>query len=395
MQKCYTTGEFAKRAKVTIRTIRYYDKKGILQPSFRSDAGYRMYTDQDFLKLQKVLSLKYLGFSLEEIKNMTINDDVSDITKSLQMQADLLHRKAEHLKLMEEALRKTTKIIEETSEVDWNEILSLIHMTSMERTLVEHYQNSTNLDIRISLHDRFSVNKQGWFPWLFSLVDFEGAGTVLEVGCGNGQMWKNEKTEELSGLKVVLSDISEGMLSDAEKNLEQAKGPDFSFQKFDCQKIPFSEKTFDRVIANHVLFYVGSLQKALEEMCRVMKDDGIFYCSAYGKEHMKEVTMLVQEFDPRISLSEVNLFDMFGLEEGEAVLKKYFANVKKIEYEDALIVTETEPLLDYILSCHGNQNEILNDRQMEFKDFLKKKIDTQGQVKITKQAGVFVSKKVK
>ena len=86
MQKCYTTGEFAKRAKVTIRTIRYYDKKGILQPSFRNDAGYRMYTDQDFLKLQKVLSLKYLGFSLEEIKNMTINDDVSDITKSLQMQ---------------------------------------------------------------------------------------------------------------------------------------------------------------------------------------------------------------------------------------------------------------------------------------------------------------------
>ena len=71
MQKCYTTGEFAKRAKVTIRTIRYYDKKGILQPSFRNDAGYRMYTDQDFLKLQKVLSLKYLGFSLEEIKNMT------------------------------------------------------------------------------------------------------------------------------------------------------------------------------------------------------------------------------------------------------------------------------------------------------------------------------------
>ena len=395
MQKCYTTGEFAKRAKVPIRTMRYYDKKGILQPSFRNDAGYRMYTDQDFLKLQKVLSLKYLGFSLEEIKNMTINDDVSDITKSLQMQADLLHKKAEHLKLMEEALRKTTKIIEETSEVDWNEILGLIHMTSMERTLVEHYQNSTNLDIRISLHDRFSVNKQGWFPWLFSLVDFKDADTVLEVGCGNGQMWKNEQTKELSGMKVILSDISEGMLSDAQKNLGGVRGPDFLFRRFDCQNIPFSDKTIDRVIANHVLFYVGSLQKALEEICRVMKDDGIFYCSAYGKEHMKEVTMLVQEFDPRISLSEVNLFDMFGLDEGEAVLKRYFADVKKIEYEDALIVTEAEPLLDYILSCHGNQNEILNNRQMEFKKFLKKKIDTQGQVKITKQAGVFVSKKEK
>lgn len=74
---------------------------------------------------------------------------------------------------------------------------------------------------------------------------------------------------------------------------------------------------------------------------------------------------------------------------------KVFCGCEKIEYEDALIVTEAEPLLDYILSCHGNQNEILNNRQMEFKKFLKKKIDTQGQVKITKQAGVFVSKKEK
>lgn len=168
MQKCYTTGEFAKRAKVTIRTIRYYDKKVSYSPASAMMRDIGCILIRTF-KTPKVLSLKYLGFSLEEIKNMTINDDVSDITKSLQMQADLLHKKAEHLKLMEEALLKTTKIIEETSEVDWNEILGLIHMTSMERTLVEHYQNSTNLDIRISLHDRFSVNKQGWFPWLFLL----------------------------------------------------------------------------------------------------------------------------------------------------------------------------------------------------------------------------------
>lgn len=198
----------------------------------------------------------------------------------------------------------------------------------------------------------------------------------MRSAAATGRCGKMKKQKNCPGLKVVLSDISEGMLSDAEKNIEQVKGPDFSFQRFDCQNIPFSDKSFDRVIANHVLFYVGSLQKALEEIHRVMKDDGIFYCSAYGKEHMKEVTMLVQEFDPRISLSEVNLFDMFGLEGGEAVLKRYFADVKKIEYEDALIVTEAEPLLDYILSCHGNQNEILNDRQMEFKEFLKKKIDT-------------------
>lgn len=59
----YTTGEFAKKAGVSVRTIRYYDKQGILKPSFTSESGYRLYSDKDFARLQKILTLKYLGFS--------------------------------------------------------------------------------------------------------------------------------------------------------------------------------------------------------------------------------------------------------------------------------------------------------------------------------------------
>ena len=50
----YTSGEFARKANVTIRTIRYYDKQGILKPSQVSEAGYRLYTDEDFGRLQKM-----------------------------------------------------------------------------------------------------------------------------------------------------------------------------------------------------------------------------------------------------------------------------------------------------------------------------------------------------
>ena len=48
----YTSGEFAKKANVTLRTIRYYDRQGILKPSKVADNGYRLYTDADFAKLQ-------------------------------------------------------------------------------------------------------------------------------------------------------------------------------------------------------------------------------------------------------------------------------------------------------------------------------------------------------
>ena len=64
----YSSGEFAKMAKVTLRTIRYYDKQNLLKPSYVNENGARFYTDGDFMKLQQILLFKYLGFSLSEIR---------------------------------------------------------------------------------------------------------------------------------------------------------------------------------------------------------------------------------------------------------------------------------------------------------------------------------------
>lgn len=72
MTKYYTSGEFAEKVHVSIRTIRYYDQKNLLKPAARTKSGTRRYTDQDFAKLQQILLLKYLGFSLNEIREMTI-----------------------------------------------------------------------------------------------------------------------------------------------------------------------------------------------------------------------------------------------------------------------------------------------------------------------------------
>ena len=163
----YTTGAFAKKASVTIRTIRYYDKQNILKPSYKNDKGYRMYTDEDFAKLQRILVLKYLGFSLEEIRTMPLQSGVSDMKDSFQMQLRLIRQKKEHLEQIEQALCEAQNLLQETKQVNWDEILHLIHITNLEKSLVEQYQTATNLDIRIELHRKYSVNKKGWFSWLY------------------------------------------------------------------------------------------------------------------------------------------------------------------------------------------------------------------------------------
>ena len=98
----YSSGQFAKKAHVTLRTIRYYDNQNILKPSFVTEHGARFYTDEDFVRLQQILLLKYLGFSLEDIKEMTIEDaDYHFLLSSLELQLKLEKDRSEQMQLVE------------------------------------------------------------------------------------------------------------------------------------------------------------------------------------------------------------------------------------------------------------------------------------------------------
>ncbi|MDF2802984.1 MAG: transcriptional regulator, MerR family [Anaerocolumna sp.] len=390
--KYYKSGEFAKKADVSIRTIRFYDKQGLLKPTFVNEAGYRFYSHQDFIKLQKILTLKSLGFSLEEIKNLTLGDNNKDLMQSLDLQLNLVRNKIQHLEYVETSLKEAKEHLYENTQVNWDQIIHLIHITNMEKDIVDQYKNSSNTKIRISLHKDYGTNPEGWFQWNYNQYHINSTSKVLELGCGNGELWKVNEEQLSSKTSILLSDISLGMLKDAKENLKYAKC-NLRYQQFDCHKIPLREDFFDIIIANHMIFYLKERDKFYQEIQRVLKRDGYFYCSTYGKDHMKEITALVKEFDSGISLSEVYLFEIFGLENGKDELTSYFSLVELSLYEDYLIVDNPEALLDYILSCHGNQHEHLKNRYVEFKDFLTKRIQHEGFIKITKSAGTFKCQK--
>lgn len=392
-KRYYTTGTFAKMASVTVRTIRYYDKQNILKPSYMSEAGYRLYTDEDFVKLQRILALKYLGFSLEEIRMMPLQSGVADMEESFQLQLKLIRQKKEHLEQMEQALCEAQTLLQKTKHVDWDEILHLIHLLQLEKSIVEQYNRATNLDIRIELHRKYSTNQKGWFPWIYEQLPLKESEKILEIGCGNGELWLNTKYEDIEGKQIFLTDISKGMVHDAKILLEQ-KELEFQYQVMDAQDITWKKEQFDLVIGNHVLFYMKDRKKALSEITRVLKKQGVFIASTYGREHMKEITEMVQEFDSKIRLSDVQLFEQFGIENGEEQLKEYFSDVKFVKYKDSLVVDKAEPIVQYVLSCHGNQRECLDGKTEQFQAFLEEKIKKQGAISITKSAGIFLSRKV-
>ena len=376
--KYYKTGQFAKLANVSERTIRYYDKIGLLKPSFVMENGYRQYSDLDLLKLQKILSLKHLGFSIDEIFPMVM--DNTNLKDSFELQIDLIEDKISHLQSLKDALKRASN----SSHLSWNMILSLVQLSNEETNIIEQYKNAKNLNDRIRLHEKYSTNKQGWFNWLFEKIDFSKVNRLLELGCGNGKLWQENKID-LRNREIFLSDISEGMVEEVRNKL----GSDFNCIVADAEKIPFKDAYFDAIIANHVLFYLNDLNQGLNEISRVLKPNGVLYCSTYGSKHMKEITDIVQSFDSRINLSNHSLYDVFGLENGQSILKKYFTNVQRMDYQDSLEITESKPLIDYIMSCHGNQNEILGPKLNEFKEYIEEILKKDGKIVVTKQAGLF------
>lgn len=385
----YSSGEFARMAQITVRTVRYYDKQNILKPSLVTPTGARFYTEEDFARLQQIMLLKYLGFSLEDIRELTVNDsDYSYLEHSLEQQQNLVRDRIEQLQLVEQAIGETVTEIRQQQNVDWNRMRELIHLTGMENSLKAQYRNSTNISARIRLHRLFSSNKQGWFPWIYEQCQITEGMKILELGCGNGRLWIENKAKLPADCEIILSDISEGMIRDVRR--EQSLQDDrFSFAAFDCHAIPYEDASFDLVIANHVLFYCKNVDRVCSEVGRVLKPGGRFVCGTYGMAHMQEVSRLVTQFDDRITLSGENLYEHFGKENGAQALAPYFAEVDWQQYEDALIVTQAEPLIEYVLSCHGNQNQYILEKYNKFRKYV------EGQIRngytITKDAGIFIS----
>ena len=138
----------------------------------------------------------------------------------------------------------------------------------------DQYRDSSNLDARVMIHQRFSTNPYGWFKWIFdTLLKLSENAKILELGCGHGLLWKENIGRIPAGWHITLSDLSSGMLDAAWRNLV-VSGRAFQFKEIDAQSIPFEDEAFDAVIANHMLYHVPDRPKAIAEIKRILKQAG-------------------------------------------------------------------------------------------------------------------------
>lgn len=163
-----TVGEVAKKIGVTVRTLQYYDKEGLLSPSAESEGGRRLYTDKDLVTLHQIISLKSLGFSLDDIKQRLISlETPTDVANALTEQADDIRRKIEQLTASLTALEQLKAEVLQMQTVNFKKYADIIVNLQMKNGLyylikrfdddtLDHIRNQFDKESGLNFMDRFN-----------------------------------------------------------------------------------------------------------------------------------------------------------------------------------------------------------------------------------------------
>ena len=218
------------------------------------------------------------------------------------------------------------------------------------------------------------------------------------IGSGPGHLWRRNLDRIPTSFPVILSDASQGMITTARHELS-AVPIHIHYTVLDAQSLPLPSDSFNVVIANHMIYHIPDIPKAIEDMHRILSRDGCLLAATNGDDHMHEIDDLVHAIEPSIIFGSRDLKDTriipFSMSNGEEKLSASFESVSKFNFDDELIITEVEPLVQYILSFPGNAREVFasEEKLSELKTTIEESIRNHGAFNVTKSAGLFVAKK--
>jgi MerR family transcriptional regulator, thiopeptide resistance regulator len=165
MNRTYKPHEFAKRTGVTVRALHHYDRLGLLKPTGRTDAGYRLYSDRDIIRLEQIVALKFIGFSLSQIRDLLNRKDVN-LSAMLRRQRQIIAAKRDHLDRAVRAIELAENAVAAGHESDWEpfrKIIEVIQMQTRKDWMKKYYTEEQLADLRKRWSPELQAESQrGW-----------------------------------------------------------------------------------------------------------------------------------------------------------------------------------------------------------------------------------------
>ena len=240
------------------------------------------------------------------------------------------------------------------------------------------YADDQKLRIRIETHERYSENPVPFTQWILERVDARAGQRLLDVGSGPGQYH-----DRLTGVRVVAVDISAGMLAKVRVPAAQA----------DAQALPVRDRSFDRVMANHVLYHLPDITQGLRELRRVARPGARVVMTTNSRATMRPLFALTDEVAADVGVASYQTVGLrFGLED-LAPVREVFPGARVEIYEDAFRFPSPEPVLAYVASMWIEFAAA--DKRVEFLRRLEERvraiIERDGVFRVPKRSGCFVA----
>lgn len=383
MDEKMTSGEIAKKAGVSQKAVRLYDEKGLLKPTEYSEGNYRLYDKEALEILEKIVALKQIGFSLEEIRDNLVAGDAKDIEEALRMQLAVMEEKRYRIDMVIDAINRTLARKGET--LDWDDVAEIVQSVTVDQ----------NADRNHWLMMQHTVPGEDWYVKVFDSLEFKQDEKILDLGCGYSKLWRNNWKDIPCGTQIFAYDIRGSWADDFEKFLEENKsdlpeGVDINLVFSDLEKeeawgLIEKNKTYSRIVAHYIEDELKDAEALVAKASKVLDKAGFFSINGpdintwnfFFKDAMKEAGIEIPFIDDVIADQEKER------DEFRNMVSKYFAKVDVIGLQSSFRYDKADDLLLKMKDTYEGQEKFFAKNADKIKAYFEEKLEEKGEILIT------------
>ncbi len=386
MDKKMTSGEIAKRAGVSQKAVRLYDEKGLLKPSEYTEGNYRLYDNEALLVLEKIIALKHIGYSLEEIRDNLIAEKEMDITESLKHQLEIMEEKKHEMERLIDCIKGV--LIRSNGEPDWDNVAEVIRMIQMDQGADEHHFEAL----------KHTADATDWYVKIYESLEIKEDARVLDLGCGYGKLWRNNWSSIPQNTMITGYDLHGSWADDfatyITENEKKLSGNTHISIEWKDVEAPESwcrrnePQGYTNVIAHYLMGFLKDKELLIQRAAEALDAGGMFSCNGYevSREHefWKEC-LEAMRLDVGF-ISEQQKVQQKECEEFEKTLEKYFERVEPVTLSNKMKYDNPVELYERLYERYPEKKKYIAEHEKQIKEYFCELVEMKKEVIIDTSA---------